>query len=337
VQKDELIANMRRGYADFTLYIRAHDPTQLTILTDDAGWTVKDHAMHAVMWEESIYALLNRLPRAERMGIDPALIAAWDVEAINAAIQHRTRYLSVGDALRRFEETHTRVMAAVEALSQAELEQPLGNFLPEAPEQYKGDPIYLYIAGNSYEHYEEHRPWLDAIVAQPESVTERAVVLARMRKAWDYLHGYITALDEHEATEPTDAAGWTPKDHVMHLAVWEGGVAALLDRQDRLAYMGIDAALWAAHDYDAINAVIQQRHRDLSWEEVKRRLEESHQRLIAKVEALSQADLLKPYGNYLPIGQENDDGDPVVNRIAGNTFAHYPEHIEWIDAIIQGG
>lgn len=333
MQKDQLLAKMRQGYDDFTAYLRSLDPTQLTVLTDAEGWTVKDHVMHAVMWEESVWALLNRESRAERMGVDEALVAAWDVEGMNSAMQRRAQYLPFAAVMRRYADAHQRVVAAVEALTQAELEQPMVNLLPDADEWYRNDPVYLYIVGNTYEHYEEHRPWIEAI-PDTTPVTDKPLLLERIRKAWDYLQGYLATLSEEEASEPTDAAGWTPKDHIMHLAVWEGGVAVLLDRQDRLAYMGLDAETWASHDYDRINGVIQQRYRHLSWDEVKRELAAAHERHMAKVEALSPDDLLKPYGNFLPAGQANDEGDPIVYRIAGNTFAHYPEHIEWIDAII---
>ena len=121
----------------------------------------------------------------------------------------------------------------------------------------------------------------------------------------------------------------------MHLAAWEDGVVALLNKQPRFVAMGIDEAVWEAHDLEQTNAAVQQTYRDLPWAEVMRRFEDAHSRLMAKVESMSTEELSKPYGNYLPAGQEDNEGDPVYTRIAGNTFAHYPEHIEWIDAIVS--
>ena len=164
---------------------------------------------------------------------------------------------------------------------------------------------------------------------------DKTELLTKIGQVWDQLQRFVTAHTPAELTEPTDAAGWTAKDHLMHLAVWEGGIVALLDKQDRPAYMGIDQAMWLRHDWDEVNAVIQARYRDVPLEEVLRRHADTHRRLLAQIEALSWDDLQKPYGNYFPAGKEDDSGDAVINRIIGNTIAHYPEHIEWMEAIIQ--
>jgi len=80
---------------------------------------------------------------------------------------------------------------------------------------------------------------------------QKAELITRINQGWDDFTTYLKTIEPEYFTIPTDAAGWTAKDHVMHLAVWE------------------------------------------------------------------------------------NEGDPIYVRIAGNTFAHYPEHIEWIDAIIN--
>ena len=163
MQKDELLTKMSEGYAEFTAYLRALTPEQPSVLTDAVGWTIKDHVMHAATWEDSVWALLTKQPRAEVMGVDPALIDAWDVEGINAAVQARTHGLPFAEVMRRFATIHQRLMAQMAVSTDAEINAPLVDYLPEVGENYRNEPIYLYIAGNTYEHYEEHRPWLDAI------------------------------------------------------------------------------------------------------------------------------------------------------------------------------
>jgi len=65
----------------------------------------------------------------------------------------------------------------------------------------------------------------------------------------------IDRLSAPPLTELRDAAGWTVRDHLTHLAAWADGVAALLRREDRWAAMGLTIAPSPGDDldYDTIN------------------------------------------------------------------------------------
>jgi uncharacterized protein (TIGR03083 family) len=167
-----------------------------------------------------------------------------------------------------------------------------------------------------------------------ETLPSKATLLENMQAGWDKLQAYIQSLTEAQLTGPTDAAGWTGKDHLIHLAVWEGGVVALLNRQSRREYMGIDEATWASDGFDAANAIIQQRHKDMPLADVLNTLRDTHQRMVETIESLSEEDLRRPYSAYDPT---SDSDSPVINRVIGNTYEHYAEHIPWIDAIVRQG
>lgn len=157
-----------------------------------------------------------------------------------------------------------------------------------------------------------------------------AELVRRMQQGWDEFQAYLKTLTVEQMTLPTDAAGWTVKDHLMHLAVWEDGIYALLRRQSRPERMGLDAKTWESGDYDRMNAVIQQRHHDKSLEDVLNSFQESHRRLVDHLQTLADADLMRPYRDYAP----NSTTDrPVYAYIVGNTYGHYEEHLPWIDAI----
>jgi hypothetical protein len=156
-------------------------------------------------------------------------------------------------------------------------------------------------------------------------------LLAAMRQGWDDLHAYLATLSEAQITQPADAAGWTVKDHVIHLAVWEGSLNAFLQKQSRPAYMGVDQATWQSGEVDRINAVIYQRHQDLSWAEVQQTFRRVHEELIGRIEALSEEDLQRPYHYYQP---DSSATDAAASRISVATFRHYAKHIPWIKAIL---
>jgi len=156
-------------------------------------------------------------------------------------------------------------------------------------------------------------------------------LLENMEQGWEDFNAYLDTLSPEQLTEPTDAAGWTAKDHVIHLAAWEDGVYALLVGLDRWEQMGVDRETWDTNDYDAINAVLHEYYYDLTPAEVLGSFKRTHQRLVKTIKGLHEDDLALPYNTYEP-GSRQDH--PVILTIVGNTYEHYEEHQPWIEAIV---
>jgi uncharacterized protein (TIGR03083 family) len=156
-------------------------------------------------------------------------------------------------------------------------------------------------------------------------------LLRFMGQGWGNLQAFIATLSEVQLTQPTDAAGWTVKDHLIHLAAWHDSALALLEGRPQREGLNVDQATWEGGD-DAINAVIQQRYRDLSLSEVRQRLAASYQRLRSKVESMTTEQLMRPHHHYQPGSGEEY---PILASVAGNTFQHYGEHIPWMAAIAE--
>jgi hypothetical protein len=165
-------------------------------------------------------------------------------------------------------------------------------------------------------------------------VMSKAELLAQIQKAWDDFHIYLNTLTPEQLTIPTDAAGWTAKDHVIHLAVWEDSIIPMLDGKRRDEAMGIDKEVWKRHDFDEINAVIQQRHKAMSLPEVMQTFSDFHQRVLEKIGTMTDEDLARPYNYFQP---KSSQDALVIQWIAGNTFEHYVDHKPWIAAIVEKG
>jgi len=166
-----------------------------------------------------------------------------------------------------------------------------------------------------------------------ESFVSRAELLAKIQQEWDALQTYLETLTETQLTELADAAGWSVKDHISHLAVWEDGITALLEGESRRERMGIDEIRWKTPGYDQINEVIYRRHRHKSLEEVLQTFQEVHERLIAKIQSMSDEELQLPYSYYQHNSIQNK---PVIHSILAATANHYSEHLPWIREIVQG-
>ena len=129
------------------------------------------------------------------------------------------------------------------------------------------------------------------------------------------------------------ADGWAVKDHLIHVAAWEHSLIALLEGADRHEAMGV------GHDVDetdAINAAVWAMHRNMTPEEALAYFRQTHAVLLKLLGSMSDEDLRLPYNHYQP-HEPRDAGDdrPALDWVAGNTYEHYAEHVDWINQLVK--
>ena len=155
-------------------------------------------------------------------------------------------------------------------------------------------------------------------------------LLRRVQHGWDALNEYLDKLTEKQMTEPVDAAGWTVKDHIIHLATWEEGLLGLLQRRPQYTGMGLEAGDWNKSN-DEMNAMIQVRNRNMMLKDVLNALQDVHKRLVSQMQSMTTAELEKPYSYF---DANSTEERPVWAWVVGNTYGHYEEHTPWIAAIV---
>lgn len=154
----------------------------------------------------------------------------------------------------------------------------------------------------------------------------------KIEKSWDDLQDFLDSISDAQKTELTDAQGWTVKDHLIHLAVWEDSLTALLEGKSRAEALGVDDVVWQSHDVDAMNAVIQKAHQSMPLNEVVATLGRSHDRMVAQIETLTDDDLMRPHRDFQP---DSTRDEPVIGWIVGNSFEHFADHMAWMQAIAE--
>ncbi|WP_420645369.1 ClbS/DfsB family four-helix bundle protein [Candidatus Leptofilum sp.] len=159
--------------------------------------------------------------------------------------------------------------------------------------------------------------------------------ITRMNDGLTKFSAFLNQFSAEQLMEPTDTVGWNARDHIVHMAVWADGIAALLSRKDRWDAMGISAELGESGDFDRINEAIAVQHRHLSAVEARSWLLAAHERLVTAMEPLDNAGLQLPYERFVP-PFSGDGGSPVLSYIIGDSYEHYQEHMPWIEAIIRG-
>jgi len=159
-------------------------------------------------------------------------------------------------------------------------------------------------------------------------------LLERIANGWAALNQRIAPLSSAQLTAPGPDDGWSVKDHLAHLATWEGMLIALLEGKPIHSAFGLSRAEYdALESTDALNAVIAGQNSGKSLDEVLRWRDETHARLVTMIAALPDEDLSKPISFFQP---DDPDERPVLRKIIGDTYKHYTEHLPWIEAIIAG-
>ena len=166
-----------------------------------------------------------------------------------------------------------------------------------------------------------------------DQVSDKSELLQLIDREWDALQSTIDGLNEDQLTGPTDAGGWTAKDHIAHLAAWENSMVFLLQGKARHDGLGISEPVYLAGEVDAINDAIFQNVREIPLDEVKNRLADVHQQMLALLATLSDDDLQLTYSDYLPDEPGREDGSPILNRAFGNTAHHFDLHRPDIERI----
>lgn len=165
LDKQTLITRMNEGLSDFLAFLDQFSEAQLLEPTDAAGWNARDHITHLAVWADGVAALLRHEDRWAAMGISEALGESHDFDAMNEAIVVQHRHLSPQEARRWLVNAHEQLVAAMEPLDDDGLQLSYERFVPPFTVD-DGSPIVSYIKADTYEHYEEHAPWIEALIRE---------------------------------------------------------------------------------------------------------------------------------------------------------------------------
>jgi uncharacterized damage-inducible protein DinB len=149
-RKAELLDRVRATHTRLERALAGLSPAQLEADATVGGWSVKATLGHITWWEQvALHALRgepdeNILPGEE-----------WDTDRANAILFERNRVRALDDVLTAFGVSYAELLRALEAMDPARLDKP-GPY---------GDPLYELLAGNTFQHYDEHAAAIEATFA----------------------------------------------------------------------------------------------------------------------------------------------------------------------------
>jgi hypothetical protein len=149
MDKRGLLAAMRTGRERFQVAMVSLDEEAFTMAggySPNSDWSYKDLLAHIGYWEERVttiftYLLDGKEPPEDNRPLDD----------INQDIYARTHHLTAAEVREQEAVAYQRLLGLVERASEADL------FDPKHYSWTGGLPFADWIAGNSYEHYQEHR------------------------------------------------------------------------------------------------------------------------------------------------------------------------------------
>ena len=164
-------------------------------------------------------------------------------------------------------------------------------------------------------------------------VISKAQLMTKLERAWNALQSTLAESNEDDLTTRTDAAGWTPKDHLAHLAAWSNSALVMVrDGKPQWEGLGVDKAMFDTEGYEQKNEAVRQQTADWSLDQVTSHLTEIHREVVRVLEGMSDADLARPCSSYVEGGQDFE----IVHKINGNGPDHYDEHRAYIEKILKG-
>lgn len=166
--KSELLSEIQRAHRALEQTLDGLTPEQWTAPGPE-GWSVKDHLSHLMAWENSMVYLLNQRARHEGLGVDEALYRRGNDDEINAAVQRRHAARPAAEVLAEFRAVHQQMLAALDRMSDDDLLQTYTDDLPDEAGDESGEAVLDRVRGNTAEHFDEHRAYIQALIANPAS------------------------------------------------------------------------------------------------------------------------------------------------------------------------
>jgi hypothetical protein len=152
LDKSALLAHIRASYDRFQARFAPLSEAQMTAPGALGTWSIKDALAHLTAWHE----VGAKEYQAIAQGQEPLIEPEGDVDQDNARLIEPYRAQSLAQVQDAFHSAYQQVVAAVESLSEADL------FEVDRFPWREGYALWEGIAYNTFAHYDEHGPMLQA-------------------------------------------------------------------------------------------------------------------------------------------------------------------------------
>jgi hypothetical protein len=158
--KAELLECIRREWEALERAV-GQVSTQDMQVPDSGGWSVKDNLAHLAEWER--YLRLHHMqgiPAHEVMDLEASAYESIDQDQVNAILLGRSQHCSAEEVLASLSASHSHLLRDLDQM-------PFARMLEQAhAEDELARPLLAWIAGNTYQHYREHRTSIEKLASR---------------------------------------------------------------------------------------------------------------------------------------------------------------------------
>jgi hypothetical protein len=165
MNKTDVLRKIDDGWRRLTELVEGIAPATFVQPVKD-GWSPKDHVAHVSAWEEFLLAILEQRDRHTSLGVGD--LRGKETDEINDAVFQARRHQVPDEIRTSLAETHRQVRAAIQSLSDADLQRPRADFQPAdvGDGETGGETLLDEIEWNTWGHYDKHIEWLSALLSQ---------------------------------------------------------------------------------------------------------------------------------------------------------------------------
>lgn len=161
MNKQTLLNEIERAHQDMTRWLAALSDDEKTAPILNEGWSVKDSLAHLIAWEKMTLDWLARSLQGEQVKrfvegfqYDTEAEREAVMEKLNTHLYEQNKNRPLPEVMQDFRATHRAIFDFVAQMNENDI------FDPNRFAWRNGSPAFDMLAGNTYEHYDEHRQWI---------------------------------------------------------------------------------------------------------------------------------------------------------------------------------
>ncbi len=159
VDKASILDELRTKYVALEAILAPLDETQMTKTGVIGDWSIKDILAHITAWQDRLLAWLH----AARHNEEPTISgpdSEEEMDRLNEQFYKENRSRPLADVLGDFRSSYLQIVEAVQAMPEEDLIDP------HRFAWLNGDSLRQLVAGDTYDHYEEHRQQIEEWLAR---------------------------------------------------------------------------------------------------------------------------------------------------------------------------
>jgi len=149
IDRARILNEMRINYAALEEILAPLDKTQCTTEGVIPGWSIKDMLAHIASWHHRLLTWLDAATRNEEPAIS-GINSVEEMDALNAQFYQENKSRPLDEVLTDFRTTYLQITHKIQAMHEEDLISP--HRFPWSD----GAPLWHLVAGDTYEHYQEH-------------------------------------------------------------------------------------------------------------------------------------------------------------------------------------